>query len=333
MELYAVGTGSAFTYKNWQSNFLIRQNDKYLLIDCGGDIRHSMFQEFGLTSAELDAIYISHLHNDHVGGCEWLGFTTLFNPNLAKPKLYAEANVMRDLWDTTLKGGMEGLEGNTYTEERDFVDLSVYFETHPIKSNGHFFWEGIKFDIVQSVHITARYSHCHSFGLMWNDPDTGERIYMTTDAQYSPEASMSAFYNEADVIYQDCETSPFKSRVHAHYLDLKNQPEEIKGKMWLYHFQDNVIDDWDEWDAKAKSDGFRGFIPTAARFVRSYDKYEASSNGNLFNRLQKSFIPLEGNLDKINQLIDSVNKMGGIDNTLIELYKIINQKSEIIADD
>ena len=321
MEIYAVGTGSAFTYKNWQSNFIIRQNNKYLLIDCGGDIRHSMFQDFGLTSADLDAIYISHLHNDHIGGCEWVGFTTLFNPNLQKPKLFAEANVMHDLWDVALKGGMEGLEGHKYTEEKDFVDLSVYFDMHPIRSNGHFVWEGIRFDIVQSVHITSRYSHCHSFGLMWNDPDTGERIYMTTDAQYSPEASMGAFYSEADVIYQDCETSPFKSGVHANYEDLKNLSPEIKAKMWLYHYQDNVIDDWDGWESKAKADGFLGFIPTSARFVRSYSEYEAASNGNLFNRVQVAFGSLGTNSEKICHLIDCIGKVGGIDNALEILGK------------
>jgi len=327
MEIFAVGTGSAFTYKNWQSNFLIRQNGKYLLIDCGGDIRHGMFQDFGLTSSDLDAVYISHLHNDHIGGCEWLGFTTLFNPTLNKPKLYAEGNVMKDLWDAALKGGMEGLEGHKYTEEQDFVDLNIYFETHPIRRNGHFVWEGIKFDIVQSLHITSRYSHCDSFGLMWNDPDTGERIYMTTDAQYSPEASMLAFYNESDVIYQDCETSPSKSGVHANYVDLINLPVNIKAKMWLYHYQDNVIDDWDEWNARAKADGFRGFIPTGARFTRSYIEYEAGSVGNLYNRVQVAFGTLGARPEKINKLIDYIGELDGIDTVLDYLEDIIERKS------
>jgi len=318
MEIHAVGTGSAFTYKNWQSNFLIRQNGKYLLIDCGGDIRHGMLQEFGLTSADLDAVYISHLHNDHIGGCEWLGFTTLFNPTLEKPKIYAEANVMHDLWDVALKGGMEGLEGHKYTEDRDFVDLSIYFDMHPVRSNGHFVWEGIKFDIVQTVHITARYSHCHSFGLMWNDPDTGERIYMTTDAQFSPEASMTAFYNESDVVYQDCETSDFKTGVHANYADLRNLAPEIKAKMWLYHYQDNVIDNWEEWEARAKADGFRGFIPTAARFSRSYDYYEAGSDGNLYNRVEKNI-----GMSNLNELILAIKGVGGVK----EAIKLINQES------
>ncbi len=318
MEIHAVGTGSAFTYKNWQSNFLVYQNGKYLLIDCGGDIRHSLYQEFGLTSKDIDAVYVSHLHNDHIGGCEWLAFTTLFNPELSKkPKLFAEASVMHDLWDTSLKGGMEGLEGHKYTENKEFVDLSVYFDMTPVRKNGSFTWEGIKFDIVQSLHITARYSHCHSFGLMWNDPDTNERIYMTTDAQYSPEASMRAFYNEADVIFQDCETTPFKSGVHANYMDLINLSDDIKSKMWLYHYQDNVIDDWDEWNNRAKNDGFRGFIPTAARFIKNYSEYEAQSNGNIFNQIESLSNDLGISKYKLKTLLNSIHKLdGGIDSAI-----------------
>jgi ribonuclease BN (tRNA processing enzyme) len=318
MELHAIGTGSAFTYRNWQSNFLIRQNGKHLLIDCGGDVRHGMFQEFGLTSADIDAVYISHLHNDHIGGCEWVGFTTLFNPMLDKPKLYAEANVMHDLWDVALKGGMEGLEGHKYTGEREFVDLSVYFDMNPISRNGHFVWEGIRFDIVQTLHITAKYSHCHSYGLMWNDPDTGERIYITTDAQFSPESSMLAFYNECDVVYQDCETTDFKTGVHANYIDLCNLPPEVKAKMWLYHYQDNVLDSWDEWNAKAKADGFLGFIPTAARFSRSYTEYEAGSVGNLFNRVSTNI-----GMDNLGMLFSAIEDVGGIKEAL-KILKVEN---------
>ena len=281
MELYAAGTGSAFTMKNWQSNFVIRQNGKVLLIDCGGDIRFAL-EELNIGLADIDGIYISHAHADHIGGLEWLGFTTFFNPTLPKPKLYGEANLLRDLWSKSLVGGMEGLEGHKYTEKNgDGVLLSTYFDVHPVVANSHFKWEGIRFDIVQSVHITCKYALSNSFGLMWSDPDTKERIYLTTDCQYSPEASMKAFYGEANHVFQDCETSPFKSGVHANYVDLKTLPADIKAKMWLYHFQDNVIDDYDGWQAKAVADGFRGFIKTGAMFSRKYDEQEGGFVGSL----------------------------------------------------
>lgn len=280
----AVGTGSAFTMKNWQSNFVIYRNGKYLLIDCGGDIRFAL-AEAGISITDIDAVYISHAHADHIGGLEWLGFCTLFNPTLKKPKIFGEANLLKDLWSNSLVGGMEGLEGTKYTEiNGDGVLLSTYFDVNPVIINRYFNWEGIRFDIVQSVHITAKYALCNSFGLMWTDPDTNERIYLTTDCQYSPEASMKAFYQEADHVFHDCETSPFKSGVHANYADLKTLPAEMKSKMWLYHYQDNVIDAFDEWNDRAITDGFRGFIKTGAMFSRTYTAQEGGFVGNSIYR-------------------------------------------------
>ena len=284
MELITLGTGSAFTMKNWQSNFAIRSGDKYLLIDCGGDIRFAL-QEMNIKIADIDAVYISHAHADHIGGLEWIGFSTLFNPTLKKPIIFGEANLLKDLWAKSLVGGMEGLEGTKYTEVgSDGVLLSTYFDVHPVIVNRYFIWQGIRFDIVQSVHITAKYALCNSFGLMWCDPDTNERIYVTTDCQYSPEASMRAFYQEADHIFHDCETTPFKSGVHANYTDLKTLPADVKKKMWLYHYQDNVIDSFEEWNQKAIEDGFRGFVKTGAVFGRTYASQEGGFIGNVIHR-------------------------------------------------
>jgi hypothetical protein len=67
----------------------------------------------------------------------------------------------------------------------------------------------------------------------------------------------------ADVIIQDCETSPFKSGVHAHYEDLKTLPENVKQKMILVHYQDNILNQdgtlKQEWSTKRAEDKFGGF--------------------------------------------------------------------------
>jgi len=72
-----LGTGSAFTIKNWQSNVLVEVEDgtvvRRLLIDAGGDIRHSLAEQ-KLNYMDVDAVFISHLHGDHAQGLEYLGF-------------------------------------------------------------------------------------------------------------------------------------------------------------------------------------------------------------------------------------------------------------------
>ena len=70
---------------------------------------------------------------------------------------------------------------------------------------------------------------------------------------------------------------------HPQVTFLRLLPPEMKAKMWLYHYQDNVIANFDEWNSKAISDGFRGFVKTGAIFSRSYDKQEGGFVGSLRN--------------------------------------------------
>jgi len=80
----------------------------------------------------------------------------------------------------------------------------------------------------------------------------GKNIFITTDTQFNPNQIMQ-FYRDADLIIQDCETSPFKSGVHAHYTELATLDESIKKKMWLTHYQDGK-------KANAQKDGFKGYL-------------------------------------------------------------------------
>lgn len=255
MRIMALGTGSAFTIKNWQTNLLIEHNDKKLLIDCGTDVRFSL-NENELSYLDIDAVYVSHAHADHIGGLEWLGFQTYFDPWYQdKPKMFCQKNLIIDLWDRSLSGGMKGLEGID-------ASLDTYFEPYPVPSNGSFEWEGIKFDLIQSIHVSAKYSIMETFGLMFNCPVTNQRIYHTSDVQFCPESSMMAYYKEADWILHDCETlylpdgTPIKSGVHSHYEQLRTLPPEIKAKMTLIHYQDNVLNNWRKWQERIEEDGF-----------------------------------------------------------------------------
>lgn len=243
MKLQFIGSGSAFTFTNYQSNMIVESDTgKRLLIDCGSDARFAL-RELGLTHADIDSIYISHLHADHVGGLEWLGFATQFDPDCSRPHLYVSRYLKNELWHNVLAGGMLSLQG-------EVADLDTYFEVHSIPKNGYFLWEGIEFRLVQTVHIMDGFSIVPSFGLLFtiNEINT----FLTTDTQFVPE-QLKDFYRIADVIFHDCETASFESGVHPHYPKLKTLPEAMRQKMWLYHYQDGDLPD-------ARADGFLGFV-------------------------------------------------------------------------
>lgn len=253
MEILFLGTGSAFTLKNYQTNLLVRKNGKNLLIDAGSDIRFSLDKQ-GLSYKDLDAVYISHLHGDHSHGLEYIGFCTYFDPSCEKIKLFGNGELLRRGWNDTWKGGLESIQN-------ELLNLESFFDVQSIRPNGFFLWQNIEFRLIQSIHIMNGFYIMPTYGLMAQDRDqksSKKKIYFTTDMQSCPNQVMD-FYKEADVIIHDCETALYMSGVHAHYNELRELPDSVKAKMHLVHYQDNVVMDWKNWEMKAKTEGFSGF--------------------------------------------------------------------------
>lgn len=256
MKLIFLGSGSAFTVgaDNFQSNMLLVSNQgNKLLIDCGSDVRFSLHAA-GLSYLDLTDIYISHLHADHVGGLEYIGFSTKFDPKCNKPNLYISKEIAGELWDNTLSGGMKSLEG-------EIADLNTFFNVHKIERNSYFTWDNIKFNIIRTIHINNGCFFMPSYGLFFEVD--GVKIFLTTDTQFCV-SEIGKFYQEADIIFQDCETSKPPSIVHAHYEDLLTLPKKLRNKMWLYHYEPGTLPD-------ARKDGFYGFIKRGQSFELSSD--------------------------------------------------------------
>lgn len=260
-----LGTGSAFdTSGLGQTNAILHADDDgCLLIDCGTDCRHALKTQ-GYSLADIDGVYVSHLHADHVGGLEWMALSTYFNPNYTgRPKLFANHKVMHDLWDKTLRGGLESVQ-------KKVCNLTDYFDTQPVYPNGCFWWKGAKFTPVQTVHIMNGMEIVYSYGLVIDAcPDMNPmeriearkaghttRIFYTADTQFAP-AQLVDFYTDADLIFHDCETTPFRSNVHAHLGDLEGLPSSVKEKMWLMHYQFIKGENMNE---VAEAHGFAGFV-------------------------------------------------------------------------
>lgn len=252
LKMTFLGSGSAFTIgpDNYQSNVLFEVDEDTLLLDAGTDVRHAL-REHNLTYLDIKAVYISHLHSDHSGGLEWLALTSYFDPNYTgKPNLIISECIVDDLWNKTLSGGL-----STLATIRASIDS--FFKVTSIKHHEGFIWHSIPFKLVQTVHFYSEYELMPSFGLIFTYNKT--RIFFTSDTQSSPEQLFS-FYEEADIIFHDCETQAHKSGVHAHYSELVQLPAELKKKMWLYHYNPGQLPD-------AKQDGFLGFVTKGQSFL------------------------------------------------------------------
>lgn len=255
-KLTILGAGSAFTLDDYQTNYLITHeyNDETInmLVDCGGDARHAL-NKIGMGYKDITDVYISHLHNDHIGGLEWLGFAKFFDPtDTVRPRLWITADQADKLWTNALSAGMSSIQGRVTT-------MDDFFDVRPLQINETFALGDLRMQPVQTVHIMNGFHIVPSYGLLIeNDVYTGDAkvVFITTDTQFCPH-QIQDFYNMADIVIHDCEMlyfpEPFKSGVHSHYEDLKTLPEDTKKKIWLTHYQDNNLKAED-----ALIDGFLG---------------------------------------------------------------------------
>lgn len=259
----------------WQSNFLIefdmpskRGKGPYrLLVDIGGDARHAL-KALKMTSSDIDGIYISHPHNDHIGGMEYMGLTTLFNPfytpekkqwlgkefiadklfleqnvwpqppSNTKPDLFIHRKVLEPL-QRAIGPGLDTVQGVPD------VSLETYFDLHLIgkQENGktitHVFQDGESTWLMKPIfamHVISSSEEMPSYGISLQH-SSGYNVLMPTDIQFMIPTQLDAHYRKADRIYMDCETSPFPSGVHPHISDLiKNLAPEIQKKCLLYHY-------------------------------------------------------------------------------------------------
>lgn len=244
MKFIFLGSGSAFAdIGNYQSNMILQaKSGKNLLLDCGTDVRLSLHEQ-GFSYCDIHDVYVSHLHADHVGGLEWLAFTTKFDPKCQKPTIYGACDVLNELWDKTLSGGLSSIQGVN-------ADIETYFNLNPVAKNGFFTWNNIKFYLIQTVHAISGYSIMPTYGLLFTINET--TIFITMDSRLVS-FYLDNIYVDADIIFHDCEISPIKSGVHAHYTDLCLLPPELKKKIWLYHYTGDYLPD-------CKKDGFAGFV-------------------------------------------------------------------------
>jgi hypothetical protein len=261
----------------WQSNFLLefdmpsKRNGTppyRLMLDIGGDARHAL-ANLGLSSADIDGIYISHPHNDHIGGMEYMGLTTLFNPSYtvakekwldgqfiaaklfldqkwpqgpipeAKPDIFIHRKVLDPL-KMAVAPGLDTVQGVPH------VSLETYFDIHVIgkQENGETktwtFQDGEgewTITPVFAMHVISSSEEMASYGLSLEYAPTKYNILMPTDTQHMMPPQLELHYQRANRIYMDCETTKFPSGVHPHVSDLIHRmAPEIQKKCLLYHY-------------------------------------------------------------------------------------------------
>ena len=126
MKITVLGCGNSFSVKNYNSSFLLEENESKLLIDCG-NLNLLALHNASIGPKDITDIYTSHDHSDHCGGLENMAFYCYDWKNKPKvstigyvPKLIVHERLLPKLWENTLKGGLQSIEGFETTLETYF---------------------------------------------------------------------------------------------------------------------------------------------------------------------------------------------------------------------
>ncbi|MBD8028110.1 ribonuclease Z [Ureibacillus sp. Re31] len=229
MEIIPLGVGGAFTTTNYHNNYIIHLNEKYLLIDAGSTLRFSL-REAGYHYTDIDAVFISHLHFDHVGGLEEMIMQRFWQFKDGQHSPLKTTIIVHEKLLTPLKRLLcHGLANQGRTVE-DFCEFICLKEKEIYKI------EDYSFTIFDT-------SNTHAEGLLsfgFKLASLHANIVFTSDVKRLKEANILGHVDDNTVaIFQD--VSFTFNGVHATLEEvLDYYPNEYHSKLYAMHYNDNI---------------------------------------------------------------------------------------------
>jgi ribonuclease BN (tRNA processing enzyme) len=228
------GTGAAWAPFFGNASAVVETDGRRLLIDCG-HTAPARLAPLGLTLQDLHAVFISHLHGDHVYGLEEWGFRAFLVWGIRPPLLIAE-ELVTPLWEQVLSGTMAQVAGKS-------PGLDDYFQVLPLRAGEPFAFGPFTLEIRPVRHIPG----VPAYGVKVSAEGTAAAF--TCDSLADGD---SWFYQNTSLVFHDCSFTPyFPQTAHAHFEQLRAYPPAWRERTYLVHYEDDLrarIDDpaWQE---------------------------------------------------------------------------------------
>lgn len=240
------GTGAAWANFYGNSSAVIEADGMRLLVDCGHTVPNRL-REMQLTLHDIDAVFISHLHGDHIYGMEEWGFRNMLQWKI-KPHLFMADSLTDLLWRNVLSGTMAQTCGNACL-------LKDYFEVTPLHV-GQTQTLGPFTLVIQPVHHVP---NAHAYGIKVSAE--GKTVGFTCNSLADADPW---FYQDTTYVFHDCSFKPYHpDTVHAHFEQLCQYPAEWRSRTWLVHYDDDIQEKRAQpgWQEQLAATGLRLAIP------------------------------------------------------------------------
>jgi ribonuclease BN (tRNA processing enzyme) len=230
MKLTFIGAGNGLSKTRFNTNALLVFNNTNLLIDCGRTSIEAL-DCCDIRISDVENIAITHLHSDHIGGLESVAYLTRYMIK-SKINLYTPQTLIMQLWQESLKGGLGHCEGKQM-ELEDYFNIGKVVpvdQGEKIIKYMHNWFEiaGEKFKFIKTEHVKGM----RSYGI-WCP---GKFLY-TGDSRFNREF-IESMAGSVRVIFHECQS--LMSDVHTSIDELITLPEDIKRKIVLMHYDDDL---------------------------------------------------------------------------------------------
>jgi len=222
LNVQMLGTGSAFAKKYFNTNALFHTENQTIMLDCGITAPLSLHQ-LNKSFNDIDALLISHIHADHIGGMEEFALQMKFIYR-RKPLLFVVDSLIEALWETSLKGGLK---------QEMFNKLDDYFEVRLLQ-------EGVIAQLLPGFRVkpirTSHIPNKASYSFLIN-----ETFFYSADMKFEPLLLETLVQEGCTTIFHDCQLKP-PGMVHTTLEELMSLPSYVQERIMLMHYDDNKAD-------------------------------------------------------------------------------------------
>jgi hydroxyacylglutathione hydrolase len=158
LELAFIACGSLFSKEFYNNNFLIIKGNNDLLLDFGITGPRALNEITGLSPIDIENIFVTHSHSDHIGGLEYLAlFKGYMSPDKNRISILLTEYYKYILWKASLNGGMEWNESNSKSERlklNDYFNICIFKEKNSTEIRKFTYTLGnMNIEIFQTNHI------------------------------------------------------------------------------------------------------------------------------------------------------------------------------------